>query len=330
MSPRREKMAEEEFDEQHENNNGEVEPDPEVVEILEDQEMAKADKIRALYGKGYTRAQIVNDFGFSDATVYKVMPAKKKREGFSSNNKSDPFDSHPVLHRVSGGGEAVNPEVILRKLSNGSEDGQLRLDGMLELRASILLAQELAQVKQTEAKTQEMQANALVKLMREAREESKQSNEDLAKQTVTQVANVLEDIVNRPRPSEQPREEKPKDTGNELQTRINKYLGSMFDMMEGMFMPGQGPSGQLEGWEYEDRTGAPASGGSPTSGAGEGQPEQQPGGPPPGWETETRKEESDGNESGDVRNESGADGPGAGGGQAPEDGGQEIPDDREG
>lgn len=303
-----------------------------VVEILADENMSDADKIKALYKEGYRQPQIVRDFGFSKTNVYRELPVSKikAKEGKNTNNTNNTnhsgFDGYPMSRKISGGGEMMNPETLIRMMEEGGwGTNSERMQGMLEMRAAMLMLRDMLDMDLTKAKTEETRASYLVRLLKETREESKQSNEDLSKQTVTQVANKLEEIVNRPRPGEQPKEKQKEGKSSSTADRMDKYLGSMFDMMEGMFMPGQGPGGQLEGWEYEDQSGStpPPAGGTP-------EPQQEKQGPPPGWETETIKEEDDGNESGNVRDERGADGPGEGGGQSPENGSQEIPPDGEG
>lgn len=320
------------MDSEHEEEQEERPTDEEnarVIEILTDENMSDADKIKALYKEGYKQHQIVRDFGFSESTVYQTVPVNKKKakKGKNTNNTTNHsgFDGYPVSRKVAGGGEMMNPETLIRMMEQGGwGTNSERMQGMLEMRAAMLMLRDMLDMDLTKAKTEETRANYLVKLLKETREESKQSNEDLAKQTVVQVANTLEEIVNRPRPGEESKEKQKESKPSSLEGRMDKYLGMMFDMMEGMFMPGAGPGGQLEGWEYEDQRGStpPSSGGAPDT-------QQEKQGPPPGWETETIKEEDDGNESGDVRDEPATDGPGAGGGQSPEDGGQEIPPDGE-
>lgn len=311
--------------------------DPEVSEIL-GSEMGEMEKVRALYAKGITRKQLIQEFAFSKRTVYDAVPVAKEQEAreqetgtnhSSLDHADNGYSNYPMSRKVPGGGEIMNPEVLMRQLAGDSPREHDRLDGMLVLRAAMLMVMDLTSIQEAQSRTEERRANALVKLLRETREESKQGNQQLAKDTaehaLTQVANTLEEIVNRPRPGGQQEKPQQQQKPSGVQDRMDKYLGMMFDMMEGMFMPGQGPGGQLEGWEYEDRSSstAPPAGGAPA-------PEQQEQGPPPGWETETIKEEDDGIQSGDVRDEPGTDGPGAGGGQTPEDGGQEIPPDGEG
>jgi hypothetical protein len=98
-------------------------------------------RIIGLLRKGYTRSQLINDFDFAERTVDSAIKAYRELEGNKGEEAKD--DTRPDTHDDSSlpstlkGTEVITPEGILQRcLRDGSRDWELRMEGMMLLRAA--------------------------------------------------------------------------------------------------------------------------------------------------------------------------------------------------
>jgi hypothetical protein len=137
-------------------------------------DIGRLERIRNLLAQGYTVKELIAPpFEFPESSVYeqvpKVFPPKEKPKDEESEDEDD-SDRMPAVYRKD---QVINPETLLRRylLNGGSHDDELRFQGMMELRASILLAMELATVQERMASAEAKRIEPLLKVLREGREE---------------------------------------------------------------------------------------------------------------------------------------------------------------
>ena len=176
-----------------------------VIQTLEDSQLSEADKIRALHTKGFSRKQLIDEFAFPKTSVYRVLPVHPEKG--KDEAKEGWNDGLPVVRKVGGGMEVVNPEVVLRRYTDGSADDEIELRGMMKLRAAMLMVMDLVNILKGEAEADARRVEPILKLMKETREEqdaaamrAKASSMDIAQEAAEGVASRIVAHLDRKKP----------------------------------------------------------------------------------------------------------------------------------
>jgi len=161
--------------------------DEKVTRILEDETLSDMDKIKTLYQMGFNRKQLIEELGFSRSLVYRTLPVKPDKKG---NEVQERF--MPVTVK---GTEVVTPEFIMQRLADGNNDWQLRLEGMMLLRAAQKMVREDVEIMKGQAEADAKLIEPVLKVMQEARaeqdaaaERAKQSSAGMAQEAAARAA----------------------------------------------------------------------------------------------------------------------------------------------
>jgi len=259
-----------------------------VVQILEDDQLSDADKIRALSEAGFSRKQLVDEFDFSRSLVYRTLPVHA--EAKDGGEKEDPRDDGlPVLRKMGAGMDMVTPEAVLRRYMDG-EDEQRELRGMMKLRAAMLMVMDLVNILKGEAEADARRLEPILRLMQETRAEqdaaaqrAKGSSAEIAQQAAQEAVGSVVGYLEQKIPKGPP----PKDMSEMLTKRLDKMWEMMDHVMEQKMLPGFQAGKPPDGWQSEDAKDA-ATVNSPRS---ETPAEKtMPQGEPQGWDKEEKKE----------------------------------------
>jgi len=137
----------------------------EVLRILEDKELADTDRIKALHALGFNRKQLIEDFHFSRSLVYQILPVKQETQGEHNDRNL------PVTIKST---EVITPESIMQRLSDGSDAWQLRLEGMMLLRAAQKMVRDDVAIYDSLVAAQAKAIEGQLKILREAKSESEE------------------------------------------------------------------------------------------------------------------------------------------------------------
>ncbi len=167
----------------------------EVASILENEQLSDADRVKALYELGFSRKQLMEEFNFSRSLVYQVLPVKQEQ----NQNKND-----LKLPVVVKGTEVITPEAILRRLADGSRDWEMRLEGMMLLRAAQRMVMDDVQIMREMAKAESDMIKPTLDVMKEARAEldaaaqrAQGSVVEVAQETAARVAAHFDERLSR-------------------------------------------------------------------------------------------------------------------------------------
>jgi hypothetical protein len=158
-----------------------------------------------LLGKNYTRSQLINDFRFAARTVDRAIEAYKKlrpdtaERGQNNQGEDEDADADHSLPVTLKRAEVITPEGILQRvLSDGSPDWQLRVEGMMLLRAAQKMNlddMELAKGQaEVHAKMLKPLLDTMIEISREqdaAARRAMGSNEEVAYRAANDVARQL-------------------------------------------------------------------------------------------------------------------------------------------
>jgi hypothetical protein len=270
----------------------------EVDRILKDEEISDADRIKALHVLGFSRKQLMEDFHFPRATVYRALPVHPEKKEEATG------DGLPVLRKMGAGVEVITPEAVLRRYMDGGEKDEWELRGMMKLRAAMLMVMDLVNIQKASAEADALRISPILKLMEENRKEldaaaarAKSSSFEMAQEAAQSAVSGVLGYIDQKLPKGPP----PKDTSELITRRIDKMWDMMEHMMEQRLMPGYAANKPPEGWEFENRSAT--------------NPQMAAQGASSGWVKEERKENAD-VQSSDVRGQPPADAAGEGGGPA--------------
>jgi len=135
----------------------------EVAAILENDQLSEADRVKALNDLGFSRKQLIEEFNFSRSLVYRVLPVKQEEGQDRADNMKMPV--------VVKGTEIITPEAIMHSLVDGSRDWELRLEGMMLLRAAQRMVMDDVQIMREQAKAEAELLKPVLEVMKEARAE---------------------------------------------------------------------------------------------------------------------------------------------------------------
>jgi len=122
------------------------------------------DSIREYKRRGLTAGQI-KELGYARTTVDQVF-----LEGIVPEGKPDKGEHNDEFPVVTRGTEMITPEGILRKLSNGSPDWYLRLEGMMLLRAAQRMNRDDIEMSKMQADSYAAMIKPTLEMMEKNRE----------------------------------------------------------------------------------------------------------------------------------------------------------------
>ena len=134
------------------------------------------DRIIGLLRKGYSRSQLIADFDFAKRTVDSAIKAYRELKG---NNREEAKDgTRPDAHDDSAlpstlkGTEVITPEGILEHcLRDGSRDWELRIEGMMLLRAAQKMNLDDVEIMKGQAEANTKMLKPILDVMEKARED---------------------------------------------------------------------------------------------------------------------------------------------------------------
>jgi len=171
--------------------NNDKELQDEVIRILEDQDLTDSEKVKALYNLGYSRKQLIEDFHFSRSLIYDTLPVKRELQ------KEKGFDEIPLSIKST---EVIPPEGIIQRLSDGSTDWQLRLEGMMLLRAARKMVREDLAIYDSLISAQAKAIEAQLKILKEAKSDSEEVALKAATFVAEQIKGEIEEKLERQKP----------------------------------------------------------------------------------------------------------------------------------
>jgi len=149
-------------------------------------------RIIGLLQKGYNRSQLINDFNFAERTVDSAIKAYRELEGNNRQQAKDDTrtdaDDNSVLPSTLKGTEVITPEGILQRcLRDGSRDWELRMEGMMLLRAAQKMNLDDVEIMKGQAEANAKMLKPILEVMVEAAREqdaaaqrARQSNMEIA------------------------------------------------------------------------------------------------------------------------------------------------------
>ncbi len=141
---------------------------PQALVATVEAEDSRAQQIRELLDQGYTFEQIRDQFKFSESTIRKELKRRLKPEGQPALANGEPAE----LPVVVKGSEVITPESIMERfLKYGGKDWELRLEGMMLLRAAQKMVREDVAIMREQVETSAKLMDSIEGLMRETRAE---------------------------------------------------------------------------------------------------------------------------------------------------------------
>lgn len=166
--------------------------------IMADESLDDSDRIRALHALGYSRKQLVEEFSFTKSNVYRVLPVRPEDNGTgkAGNSLAEHKEGNGLFPATLKSTEVITPEGIIQYcLRDGSRDWQLRVEGMMLLRAAQKMNREDVEILkgQTGAYATMMKPllDTMIEISREqdaAARRAMGSNEEIAEGAAVKVA----------------------------------------------------------------------------------------------------------------------------------------------
>jgi len=207
-------------------------------------------RIIALLQKGYDRGQLINDFSFAERTVDSAIKDYKEQGGSEADEpkKGDDFDTKALaLPAKLDIKQVIAPEYLIKHLSfvDGGQR-QTFIDALLVYEAARRSVMEDIVIIQGLASAQAQITDTQIKLLREAKSDSKEVAHAAAEEAAWRVGQQVQEIA---RQAAKP--ESPNPMASMFSQTIQPYfaqaLGQMFGMFGGFGGPGRmapQPAGQ--------------------------------------------------------------------------------------
>lgn len=238
----------------------EAEVQQQAEEIMADESATATDKITRLYSLGFSRKQIVDEYGFKSQTVYHALPVSREKKKPGTAMVESPI--FPVTKKS----EQISVENILQYLSNGDDHMRYRYEGMLMMKAAMLMVADQANIDKVNAQTEVLRIKPLLDMIAVSRQEldaaaarSRDSNLAIARAAASQAVGAYVNEIDRHIPKAPPTQPA-KDMSEILPRVIGKVADRVVDVAVDNFLakiaPGSTASGgtkQPEGWEEEVR-----------------------------------------------------------------------------
>ena len=199
-------------------------------------------RIIALLQKGYDRGQLINDFSFAERTVDSAIKDYKEQGGSEADEpkKGDDFDTKALaLPAKLDIKQVIAPEYLIKHLSfvDGGQR-QTFIDALLVYEAARRSVMEDIVIIQGLASAQAQITDTQIKLLREAKSDSKEVAHAAAEEAAWRVGQQVQEIA---RQAAKP--EGPNPMASMFSQTIQPYFAQALGQMFGMFGGFGGPGG---------------------------------------------------------------------------------------
>jgi len=198
-------------------------------------------RIMALLQKGYGRAQLINDFSFAERTVDSAIKDYKEQGGVEDGEpkKNDEFDTKALaLPAKLDIKQVIAPEYLIKHLSfvDGGQR-QTFIDALLVYEAARRSVMEDIVIIQGLASAQAQITDTQIKLLREAKSDSKEVAHAAAEEAAWRVGQQVQEIARQVTKPESPN---PMASmfSQTIQPYFSQALSQMFGMFGGFGVPG--------------------------------------------------------------------------------------------
>ena len=198
-------------------------------------------RIMALLQKGYTRGQLISDFSFAERTVDSAIKDYKEQGGSEADEpkKSDDLDSKAMsLPAKLDIRQVIAPEYLIKHLSFVDGDQrQTFIDALLVYESARRSVMEDIVIIQGLASAQAQITDTQLKLLREAKSDSKEVAHAAAEEAAWRVGQQVQEVARQTAKPESPNPMASMFT-NAIQPYFSQALGQMFGMFGGFGAPG--------------------------------------------------------------------------------------------
>jgi len=201
-------------------------------------------RIIGLLQKGYTRGQLISDFSFAERTVDSAIKDYKEQEGGETvePKKSDEFDIKALaLPAKLDIKQVIAPEYLIQHLSfvDGGQR-QTFIDALLVYEAARRSVMEDIVIIQGLASAQSQITDTQIKLLREAKSDSKEVAHAAAEEAAWRVGQQVQEVA---RQAAKP--ESPNPMASMFSQTIQPYFSQALSQMFGMFGGFGAPGGMM-------------------------------------------------------------------------------------
>ena len=198
-------------------------------------------RIMALLQKGYIRGQLISDFSFAERTVDSAIKDYKEQEGSEAgeSKKSGEFDTKTLaLPAKLDIKQVIAPEYLIQHLSfvDGGQR-QTFIDALLVYEAARRSVMEDIVIIQGLASAQAQITDTQIKLLREAKSDSKEVARIAAEEAAWRVGQQVQEVARQAAKPESPNPMATMFT-QAIQPYFSQALGQMFGMFGGFGAPG--------------------------------------------------------------------------------------------
>ena len=191
-------------------------------------------RIIGLLQKGYTRGQLINDFSFTERTVDSAIKDYKEQGGNEAGEpkKIEEFDPKALaLPAKLDIKQVIVPEYLIKHLSfvDGGQR-QTFIDALLVYEAARRSVMEDIIIIQGLASAQAQITDTQLKVLREAKSESKEVAKVAAEEAAWRVGQQVQEVARQAA-----RPESPNPIASMLSQTMQPYLSQAFAQMFGMF-----------------------------------------------------------------------------------------------
>jgi len=198
-------------------------------------------RIIGLLQKGYTRGQLISDFSFAERTVDSAIKDYKEQGGSETGEpkKSDEFDTKALaLPAKMDIKQVIAPEYLIKHLSfvDGGQR-QTFIDALLVYEAARRSVMEDIVIIQGLASAQAQITDTQIKLLREAKSDSKEVAHAAAEEAAWRVGQQVQEVA---RQAAKPESHNPMASmfSQTIQPYFSQALSQMFGMFGGFGAPG--------------------------------------------------------------------------------------------
>lgn len=192
------------------------------------------DRITGLLEKGYTRGQLIRDFGFAERTVDNAIKEYKESHGDEADETrggNDPEVKALAIPAKLDIKQVIAPEYLIEHLSfvNGDQR-QTFIDALLVYEAARRSVMEDITILQGLAAAQAQTTETQLKVLREAKSESKEVAQAAAEEAAMRVGQQVQEAARQAATSISPNP-----FASMLTQTLQPYLSQMFANMFSMF-----------------------------------------------------------------------------------------------
>jgi len=222
-------------------------------------------RIIGLLQKGYNRSQLINDFNFAERTVDSAIKDYREQEGgeVGEPKKVDDFDTKALaLPAKLDIKQVIVPEYLIKHLSfvNGDQR-QTFIDALLVYESARRSVMEDIIIIQGLASAQAQITDTQLKVLREAKSESKEVAQAAAEEAAWRVGQQVQEVARQAATAGSPNP-----FASMLSQTMQPYLSQMMSRMFGMFAGFGQPPGMMPPQPGQPPQPGPATGQTTTFG----------------------------------------------------------------